>query len=466
MHGERVTILNDKKNQNKKQMKKQQVRKKGIARTKIWQKLIFCCTISFVIACLVGYMLNYVGRIGIIRYVDNAVSEKAKTDRIIDEFQEYVWEQKLSIYDNEKVYEWIETKKDIDIYFSGTSEIVDLVEQVENQYQDTIVDVGLFDFGLNGYDISFVDGNIKGFVILYDSEKYYDLLYLCSLLVGACVFVLVLLKLVKKRLAYVVTLADEMKILEGGNLEYEITVEGNDEVAFLGKSINEMRMSVIEKMQKEKAAIQANEELITAMSHDIRTPLTKQIGYLEILEREKYSDENQKREYISKAKNNAYLMKDITDKLFRYFLAFSNQSEENEWHIMDGIQLFGQVLSDQCDYMIAQGFDVSCELVQTDFICRVKLEEFIRVFDNLFSNVQKYADKNRKITISNCITVEKIMIILHNYSKKEKNEVESTKIGLTIVKNFMKHMNGDINIVEMDNEFEVTLSFPIELKTK
>jgi len=109
---------------------------------------------------------------------------------------------------------------------------------------------------------------------------------------------------------------------------------------------------------------------------------------------------------------------------------------------------------------------VSCELVQTDFICRVKLEEFIRVFDNLFSNVQKYADKNRKITISNCITVEKIMIILHNYSKKEKSEVESTKIGLTIVKNFMKHMNGDINIVEMDNEFEVTLSFPIELKTK
>ena len=77
-----------------------------------------------------------------------------------------------------------------------------------------------------------------------------------------------------------VDLRDDLRLLEAGDLDHEVTVSGNDELSQIGEGINNLRRNVLHKIQTERDAITANHELITAMSHDLRTPLTKQIGYL------------------------------------------------------------------------------------------------------------------------------------------------------------------------------------------
>ncbi len=430
-----------------------------IGTTRIWRKLLFSCGLALLLACGIGYSMKAGLDFLIVKYIDNAESEKNKTDKVMEQFQKYVKSEKISIKDQEKVFSWIDEYRTLDIYFSGKSEIVDMVEEVEQQYEDTIVDVGLFDFGLNAYDIEFSDETIKCYPILFRAEKYYDISFVFSVFIGVCIFVSVLLKMVSKRFGYIVRLSEEMKLVEAGNLECEITVEGNDEIAFLGKCMNEMRKSVIEKMHKENVAILANEELITAISHDIRTPLTKQIGYLEILELNKFSGEKERTEYLTKAKNNAYIMKDITDQLFRYFLAFSKRREQSEWIIIEASDVLNTMLEEQRDYLQAKGFNMNIENFLASFYLRIKNEDFYRIFYNLFSNIEKYADITKPISIRNTIMGNTLILIFHNYKKMDLEKVESTKIGLNIAKNFMQHMSGDMQIVETENEFEVSLKF-------
>lgn len=452
MHGERVTILS---------RKKEEISILKIGKTKLWRNLLLCCAISAAAAALSGVTVNRLLTVLVERYVDNPESELRYTDEVMDEFQEYVTEKELSIYDTKEVLSWIEDKGELDIYFGGPSELIELVKETEDKYVDTVVDVGLYDYGFNSYDIRFSDGTIKSYPILYRAVRYYDFAFIVAIFLAGNVFVYVLLALVRKRLAYIVKLSDEMKILEAGNLDYEITVKGKDEIACLGKSINDMRKAVIEKMQKESEAISANEELITAISHDLRTPLTKQIGYLEILERKKYKDAEQEREYLQKTKANAYAMKEITDQLFRYFLAFSKGRNVEEWVVINGKNILEKLLEEQGMFLKSQGFQVNIAPFEQDFEIRINEEEFGRIFDNLFINIGKYADAGEEVTIFHNFSSKYFVLSLKNGIKKEKQEFESTKIGLRIVENFMKHMGGRAKVIEAEDRFEIVLYFPI-----
>ena len=71
----------------------------------------------------------------------------------------------------------------------------------------------------------------------------------------------------------IIRLSEETATVGAGDLEGTITVDGEDEIAVLAEDIDSMRHAIIEQMLSEKRAWESNSELITAMSHDIRTPL-------------------------------------------------------------------------------------------------------------------------------------------------------------------------------------------------
>ena len=111
-----------------------------------------------------------------------------------------------------------------------------------------------------------------------------------------------------------------MQILEGGNLEYEVSVEGNDELTDLANSMNRMRLSFQQQMENEQQLYLANRKLITEMSHDLRTPLTGIMLYLEILRSHRYTTEEELQDYLEKIAAKAHHMKVISDHLFEYSL--------------------------------------------------------------------------------------------------------------------------------------------------
>lgn len=96
-----------------------------------------------------------------------------------------------------------------------------------------------------------------------------------------------------------------------GKLEHRVRVQGNDELGELAMGIDRMRQSILRHRKSEDAMREANSELVTAMSHDLRTPLTSLLLYLEMLDRDKVSDEEQKKHLIHQSFSKAESIKDM-----------------------------------------------------------------------------------------------------------------------------------------------------------
>ena len=283
-----------------------------------------------------------------------------------------------------------------------------------------------------------------------------------SVLISTLFFIFLLMLCMKKRLSYVVDLRDDLRLLEAGDLDHEVTVSGNDELSQIGEGINNLRRNVLHKIQTERDAITANHELITAMSHDLRTPLTKQIGYLEILYRRKFTQEEELFDYIQKARSNAFIMKDTTDKLFRYFLAFGGQQQEAQQSEVDGKALLNSVLKEQIAYINSQGFVVSFSPITEAFRMLINPEEFARIFDNIFHNLRKYGDNTVPVNISYTLQPGELLLMVQNGIRQDTSKVESTKIGLKIVEKIMKSMGGSVEVMNDGQYFIIQLVFKIE----
>ena len=117
------------------------------------------------------------------------------------------------------------------------------------------------------------------------------------------------------------TLSRQVRQVSRGDLGMQIQAQTSDEIGQLALDVDAMRLSIIDKLQREEEAWKANSQLITAISHDVRTPLTALMGYLEILADETLSSE-ERNAYLDICKNNALRLKGLTDELFGFFLVF------------------------------------------------------------------------------------------------------------------------------------------------
>lgn len=295
-----------------------------------------------------------------------------------------------------------------------------------------------------------------------EEVKYFELAFVVSSLFAIFIFAASFIFMMRGRIQAIIRLRDEIARLKKGDLlDAEMTVEGSDEICQIGEGINQMREHVMERMQTEREAISANHELITAMSHDLRTPLTRQIGYLEILSREKYQSQEELKEYIEKARTNAFLMKDTTDKLFKYFLAFGKEELLEKQIEVDGKVLFNAVLKEHIAYIISQGFVVSFEEISEAFKVKIDSEEFARIFDNVFHNMKKYGDPSVPVYINHIFSEKEFVLMVQNGIKADISHVESTKIGLKIVEKVMKAMGGNMEVMNDGQFFIIQLGFPI-----
>ena len=205
-----------------------------------------------------------------------------------------------------------------------------------------------------------------------------------------------------------------MQVLAGGDLTYRVVSNGRDELAELGRSIEEMRLAVLEQMKRENEAILANSRLITSLSHDLRTPLTKLMGYLEILRHGKCRDEAQRAEYLRRAADKALQMRALSDEMFRHFQVGDSSELTEEKETVSGPVFLGQLLAEQCFDLTDAGFSVEPPVLEGDYHLSVRTEDICRVFDNLFTNLKKYADPAAPIQVSVREEGERVVVALRN----------------------------------------------------
>lgn len=279
----------------------------------------------------------------------------------------------------------------------------------------------------------------------YPSYGYYARIWKAAAFISAfACFFLVLIPYVFRIIKRIECLSREMEIIAGGELSYQIYTPGSDEISQLGQNIESMRCAILEQMQHENEAILANSQLITSLSHDLRTPLTKLTGYLEILLYKKYKQNSEVNDYLQKALEKSRQMQLLSDKMFRNFTIKENCAEEPQESISGSI-LLQQLIAEQCYDLQADGFEISPPIIDYDFIFYGSPDDMQRIFDNLFSNIKKYSDKSFPVEISVIDLCTEVQIVITNHIFKS-NIADSHGIGIRTVERLLKRNHGRLEI--------------------
>ena len=307
------------------------------------------------------------------------------------------------------------------------------------------------------YQLQFYDGTYNLTVYSYHGVWFMEVYIIISIILCVILFILLVSYFVQKKVKLILQLRTEMKLIENGDFDHELQLEGNDELGDLGKQVQHLKCVLKENLKSEQEAKEANHELVTAMSHDLRTPLTSLLGYLDILSMKIYKDEEQLDMYIQKSKAKAEQIKEMSDRLFTHFLVYAHDEEVNlrkvdENHMNAIIESFA---SDVIDLNLQVDFHLSEE----QFFIEVEDSLLKRVYDNALSNLRKYAKSYARI--SSVVEKDALKIRIVNDIKEDTSHVESSKIGLKSMKKMLAYMHANIKAYPQGEEFVMEFTFPL-----
>ena len=184
--------------------------------------------------------------------------------------------------------------------------------------------------------------------------------------------------------------------MSGGDLNHPIASMGNDELGVLARELDQMRSTLYTNIQQEVESRRANQDLITAMSHDLRTPLTILHGYLDILALGRNPE--QQSEYIRRCLQKTEDIQQLTDRMFEYSGLRPTAIPGSDTTSTEGSS--AHTLTEHLDFLRLAGFQTSETIAH--YPDRVEGDEasLKRLFQNLFSNVLKHGDKSEPVTYS------------------------------------------------------------------
>lgn len=243
--------------------------------------------------------------------------------------------------------------------------------------------------------------------------------------------------------------------MSGGDLEAEVPACGSDEIGTVASELDKLRITLITNQQREHEAQVANRDLITALSHDLRTPLTVLTGYLEILRR---SDSPDKDRYAERCLQKAGDIRLLVDRIFDAALVEETSSPPLLQKLP--LSIFYDALNDNLDFLRTCGFNTIAQLstVDGDFFGDAVLIR--RICDNLFSNIIKYGDKRLPIHATLQSEGEALHFTLQNNIKA--NPQTGSQIGLKNVHQMLIWLGGTLETEATNDTFSVMLSLPFQ----
>lgn len=436
-------------------------------RSSLRYKQVYLLALGLLISFLMYLATQSLGDYLISKNHLNADASTKRLENYQNSIEAYIRKNKLSVKDVRALSKWVKSHKYTYLTIYSGDEIL---------YESGFWNDAYYNYESTGTfleesqqltrNIAFTDGVYSVSIIDSSEIKWYSIVFYISL----GVFFLFLFGIVifynHKIIARIMLLSKEVSLIEQGNLEQPIYHKGNDEIALLAINADNMRNSIITRYKSEKEAWEANSELITSMSHDIRTPLTALIGYLEILETEGYHSEEQLSKYIKSCKEKSLQLKELSDKLFQYFLVFGKETILMKKETFDARILLEQLISEHVFDLSNQGFDVRTGLLEQSCMMTGDIQYFKRLFDNLFSNVRKYASTSGPVLVNAECNGQHIIISISNDIRQDDSLAESTGIGLKTCRKITEQMKGTFKIRKNRTRFEARASFPVSAQGK
>ncbi len=278
---------------------------------------------------------------------------------------------------------------------------------------------------------------------------------------------------VKKQIS---EMSDALEDVKNGNGNRRILSETHELTAPLAYKINDIVLSYENRLSAYHQTEETNRQLMTSLSHDVRTPLTTLIGYLDAAHKG-IACGKERDDYIETARRKAYDLKEYIDVLFDWFKLGSNEFSMNI-NAVDLTELTRNILIDWIPIFEDTRIDFTIDIPEQPFRVQIDPDGYMRVLNNLIQNVisHSHADKieialsepgrNIKILLSdNGVGIDKedLKHIFERLYKCDKGRSEKgSGLGLSIVCQLVEKMNGTITADSVPGKGTVfTLLFPL-----
>ena len=300
---------------------------------------------------------------------------------------------------------------------------------------------------------------------------------LVMVVVGIIVFIVSFMLLMENIVRYLNDMTKSVGRIAAGDLNEVVKVQGDDELAYIASSLNDMTDKLLDLMEKERDSERSKNELITNVAHDLRTPLTSIIGYMGYLAMKKDLDEETKENYIQMVYAKAKRLEKLIEDLFS-FTKLNYGKIAMRVEKVDIVMLINQLLDDF--YPSFTQNDLEYELVckKNSIIINADGNLLARLFDNLINNAIKYGKEGKYIRVFINDEAEHVVVSVVNYGyiipkediknlfnkfyrveQSRSTNTGGTGLGLAIVKNIVDMHKGTIEVhSDLDGtEFEVKL---------
>ena len=329
-------------------------------------------------------------------------------------------------------------------------------------------------------------GGDRAYLIYYETptpyisnEYYVDENSFLALVLSVILFISIFIIITNRKMKYIEEIASGVRIISSGDLSYRVEEKGKDEIKNLAENINNMASEIQNRIEAERRSEQTKSELITNVSHDLRTPLTSVMGYIGLIKEGKYENDEMMKEYLNISFNKATQLKELIEDLFEYnkLNARGIVLEKTNVNI---VEFLSQIIEEYIPVFEENELEVVKRFVDEKSIVEIDAGKMVRVFENLFSNAIKYSFKPGKVVVSayenngyaniviknngENISKEKVERLFDRFYRVDEARNSDTKgsgLGLAISKNIVELHEGKIWAECVGNE----VSFFIKLKT-
>ncbi len=262
--------------------------------------------------------------------------------------------------------------------------------------------------------------------------------------------------------------------LANGNFNVNI----DDDIGILSsiaKNLNNIKTGFKVAVDKETKSQNMKTELITNVSHDLKTPLTSIINYVDLLKDDNITDE-EKKKYIDILDGKSKRLKVLIEDLFEASKVSSGNVELNI-ETLDIISLFRQTLGEMDEKIHTSTLDFKFNIPNYEVFCELDGRRTYRVFENVIGNILKYSMQNSRVYIDIIDNDDNVELIFKNISSYEMNfdvseitqrftrgdksrNIQGSGLGLNIAKSLVDIQSGCMDIVVDGDLFKLIIDFP------
>lgn len=393
--------------------------------------------------------------------ISNAVIEEKSKDHPVDgklvmSLRKYIRENDVRSDDSRALLKWCKSNGwvDLEVFVDERLVFSSLVrvdiKDKNKQIEETSMEKNI------AFPFKFSDA--KADVVFYEYLSMYDRAIVIEFVIAVLFFFAVILIAIRREVSYLHTINNEIQALEGGDLNREITIKGSDEVTELAESIDEFRKTMQNQMNTIEQLEKSNRLMAAEIAHDLRTPLTSLIMYLDFARTEIQGKEPDAEKYLDKAREKSVRLKDLMDENFSYMTMpdyFLAEKQSVQVH-----EVLGGYIGDMMTYLESEGFHVRTDVSLGQSNILVQREAVGRVFSNLLSNIMKYAARDAEVFIRCRENENHVEVRIQNLVKVfEGDKPEGTGFGSRIVKRLMEEMDGEYAAKESEGMYITVLRF-------